>query len=455
MSLLALLLTAILKPAATFDEVTRVAVGSLTLEVHNASRTAHLFHVIDQVSAWSEFCHAQYGRWWRANYGPFTAKELQLLGHHASIRKRLGWNGGLERTFYVGGDLESALAKGQKSGVLTREDVIAEREAFDYFAPEIEVLMGSQREITAEFAKRILAKKTELRSFADKAARLFGSKPLSVPVYLIANPDDNSCGGGFNGGIIVLEIPGKADAFPTLLHETFHAFIQPRVKDLRAAAENVPGLDEQTLNEGLAYAISPGIVHSGGPGSDPLRDQVSSGYAADKRLEDSYTRFYRFGLALRPLVHESLEDKNQTLEKLLPRAVDAWRVLRELSLGLTQRKLIYSVGPGWEVLNDRTWKLGLHLRSFESGPSAYKSILAQATPGSTVVILYSSGSSIPTDYQDLLPAKMSDVDAAMARGESFERAGTARGFKIVLLAAPTTKALTELVQKTALLETDQ
>jgi hypothetical protein len=36
--------------------------GVLTLEIH-ASRTAHLFHVVDQISQWSEFCHHQYIDW--------------------------------------------------------------------------------------------------------------------------------------------------------------------------------------------------------------------------------------------------------------------------------------------------------------------------------------------------------------------------------------------------------
>ena len=47
-------------------------------------------------------------------------------------------------------------------------------------------------------------------------------------------------------------------------------------------------------------------------------------------MEDSYTRFNVYGLALRPLLKEALFGKRQTLEVFLPRATDAWLVLVEL-----------------------------------------------------------------------------------------------------------------------------
>ncbi len=36
----------------------RIACGPLVLEVY-VSRTAHLFHVVDQISAWDNACHGQ------------------------------------------------------------------------------------------------------------------------------------------------------------------------------------------------------------------------------------------------------------------------------------------------------------------------------------------------------------------------------------------------------------
>src|SRR5687767_1473120 len=38
-----------------------VEAGPLTCEIH-ISRTATIFHVVDQLAEWSEYCHRQYGR---------------------------------------------------------------------------------------------------------------------------------------------------------------------------------------------------------------------------------------------------------------------------------------------------------------------------------------------------------------------------------------------------------
>jgi hypothetical protein len=88
-------------------------------------------------------------------------------------------------------------------------------------------------------------------------------------------------GGGYNGGKLTLEIPRKRDVYPTVLHELFHAFVETKKAEVETAARSVPSLDFQTLNEALAYAISPGLHHTGI--SDELQAKVS-GYIAKGRL---------------------------------------------------------------------------------------------------------------------------------------------------------------------------
>jgi hypothetical protein len=80
--------------------------------------------------------------------------------------------------------------------------------------------------------------------------------------------------------------------------------------------------------------LSPGIYNSGGP--DQLQTQVSAYLSRRSPLSDSYTRFNFYPLALRPLLQEALADKNRTLETFLPRAVDAWLVLKELDKARSQ-----------------------------------------------------------------------------------------------------------------------
>ena len=55
------------------------------------------------------------------------------------------------------------------------------------------------------------------------------------------------------------------------------------------------------------------------------------------------------------------------------------------------------------------------------------------------------------EYQDLLPMPWHQIEAALEKGETVERAGKARKRAIVLLAAQTESQLKELIHKTRLL----
>jgi len=55
---------------------------------------------------------------------------------------------------------------------------------------------------------------------------------------------------------------------------------------------------------------------------------------------------------------------------------------------------------------------------------------------------------MPEKYRDLLPRPWEEIESALQRGESVDCAGRARGLEIVVLAAPTVKALQELFEKT-------
>jgi len=148
--------------------------------------------------------------------------------------------------------------------------------------------------------------------------------------FLIANPDDRNFGGGYNGGRLTLEIPRVYDALPSFEHECLHAFLNAKEKALTALLRtDATGLDWQTFNEGLAYALAPGLLRPDGAG-DPLAKDVAADTARGARLADSYARFHRFGLALRSLLRDALDDPKATVESFAPRAIDVWRALQEL-----------------------------------------------------------------------------------------------------------------------------
>jgi hypothetical protein len=182
--------------------------------------------------------------------------------------------------------------------------------------------------VLQRFITEISDRRPELTDVANEVARFVQATPGRViPFYLIANPDDSNMGGGYNGGFLTLEIPRKRDAYPTLLHEMLHAFIDKQRPELEEAVHQVSGLTTETLNEGIAYAFSPGIHHTGD--GDPLSQQVSSYLARGTSLSDSYARFNLYALTLRPLLQDALS-RGQTLPTFLPRALDAWKSLREM-----------------------------------------------------------------------------------------------------------------------------
>jgi len=307
--------------AAAADE--RIQAGPLLLDVY-VSQTAARFHVVDQLSEWSYFSHRQYRRDW----GPLNDADQAMLAKHKAVRARHPWGRGLEQTFYTPLPLDEALRVGTDQGWLTPKEAVTEREVLLYFAPRVDALAAAQASALDAFRQRMRQELAQQVPILESFARFTGNTPGLVPVFLLPDPDARNHGGGYNGGRLTIEVPTQEDAMPTALHELFHAFIDPSKSRLAAEAQGVPGLDEETLNEGLAYAFSPGIVHAGPAAGDPLARLVAADRAAGKRLTDPYTRFRRFGLALRPLLQDALTDDRQTLTSFLPRAVAVWREIQ-------------------------------------------------------------------------------------------------------------------------------
>jgi hypothetical protein len=114
----------------------------------------------------------------------------------------------------------------------------------------------------------------------------------------------------------------------------------------------------------------------------------------------------------------------------------------------------YSAGPAWMELNKVAQARGIYLRAGNHDEANYRRSLSESQPGSTFVLLFALDHwdrNIPQEYQDLLPMPWDQIEAALTKGETVERAGKARKRAIVLLAAPTESQLKELIHKTRLL----
>jgi hypothetical protein len=120
----------------------------------------------------------------------------------------------------------------------------------------------------------------------------------------------------------------------------------------------------------------------------------------------------------------------------------------------SQQGTWFSAGPAWRELEQVAGSRGFGLNSFNHTASYYKRILQTSEPGSMIVLLFAldhQDRNIPEEYQDLLPMSWDQIEAALDKGETVERAGKARERNIVLLAAPTESQLRELIRKTKLL----
>ncbi len=419
--------------------------GPLTLEVH-VSRTANLFHVVDNLSNWDRYAHAQYRRHFRG----LSDEDQSLLRQHAGIRRKKGWGGGLEQTFYTMASLDDALKTGVAAGHLTKAEADREALILRHFAARADGLFKQEQQRLVAFRTRIKERLPELAGWCRKISRFCHGHKARVPVYLIANPSDNNWGGGYNGGRLTVEVARVADVFPTFLHELMHAFVNRERERLKAAANSAKDLDYTTLNEGIAYALSPGLIHSG----TPLHEQVGRDFAQNKPFKDPYVRFRRYGLALQPLLAEAL-DGDETLETFLPRALDIWRAVVALDGARTAKRSRprapshYSSGPGWKILGKR-----VSLHSFNHSANHYKKILAQARPGKTFVLMFAldhPDKNVPEGFADLLPKPWAEIEAELQAGHVVEETGRARKLRIVLLAAPTVARLRELIKKTKLI----
>lgn len=443
------------RPAAASADAAADAVvdaGAMKLEVH-VSRTANLFHVVDQISEWSRYCHSQY----REALGASSPADAARLADHRGVREKRGWGGGLEQTFYSPLDLDAAIREGVARGHLTEKEAATERAVLLHFADRGDALLEKERPRLEAFATRIEGERDALRAFAAKVSRFCGGATVTVPVYLIANPAERDLGGGFNGDRLTLEIPREYDAMPTLLHEAMHAFVGTQRAKLEAAVAQAPSLDFETLNEGIAYALNPGLYHPAGD-ADPLAASVALDLAQNAPLE-SLARFRRFGLALRPILRETLDDPKASIDAFLPRALDAWRALREIESARTiDRRVWLSAGPGWRPLQEILGARGEPIASFNHSAAHYDERVRRAAPGTSFVMLFAldhTDRAVPDGYADLLPKPWTEIEASLKRGETVELRGRARGLDVLVLAAPTVARVERLVRESTLLSPDR
>jgi hypothetical protein len=301
-----------------------VDLGGLVISVSD-SWTAQLFHIVDQLSEWDEATHKQYGRW-AAKALDLDQQDRKLLQDHARLRRTRGWGNGFEQAFYVEDSVEIAAQKAVDTKLLTPEEAMAEKGILLHFAPKLLLLRDQGARQISLFKERVSNEAKRIAPLVQKLVRFSETKEsIKVPLYLIPNPEEGNAGGGFNGGRLVLEVQEQPDPFPTLLHECLHALLWQHKDAIEVAAKSVE-LTWGALNEGIAYALAPGLV-------DPVNESDSLGEALVRSIwrgtpaSDSYVQAYAVAIVIRPLLRAALE-RGETFATFLPQAVTKWRTRR-------------------------------------------------------------------------------------------------------------------------------
>jgi hypothetical protein len=214
---------------------------------------------------------------------------------------------------------------------LSRADADRERAILEHFAPRLQPMLDAQKANVEAFEARAKEEIAKAAPLGEKVARfLDAGERRPMLVFLASDPSPMRAGGALHAGRLVVEVLAAeglekptVDAMATLLHELFHAMLAERRETIAINAGKCDEpVDEETVTEGLAYALAPGLLHP--TDRDALADLVAADRAL--KLRAPLARFERFGLALRDPLKKALDD-GSTLHTFFPQACDAWSLV--------------------------------------------------------------------------------------------------------------------------------
>jgi hypothetical protein len=287
---------------------------------------------VDELAAWHPRAVNPYVIWAEKEL-PLDDAERALLAAHAKLRRKRRW-GAIDQAF----DVEAAVDDAAKTAVdgkhLGAADAEAERTLLAHFAPRLMPLLEAQAGAVSSVETRFNEALSDFAPVATAVGRLCDvTDDVPVPVVLAPDPSPTDGGSRFESNVLVVEVTAADDPLQTLFHELFHALLMRRRSSFAiAAAKCDEPIDEETLQEGVAYALAPGLVHPAG--SDPLADLVTSVEASapgparstpgqGRRRAEPQVRDVRLALALRDDLRTAL-GSGDTLGTFLGRACDAW-----------------------------------------------------------------------------------------------------------------------------------
>jgi len=303
--------------ASTQNNERLVELNCLNFKISD-SWTAQVFHIVDQLSEWSQYTHHQYIRWAKKKM-QLNKDDSAMLHQHALLRQAHEISDDFDKSFLVNAPIEKAIAAAIVEKRLTEEEGIKEQSVLLYFSKRLSALQDTAVRQVTGFYKNLDAATMTMTSFIKKICDFTATKEkLTVPVFIVANPENGNGGGEANGGRLVIELQDSSYTWPVLIHESFHFLLRPYMEQVKAMSDSAQ-VDWQVINEGLAYAMA-GLLED----VDRLPNALVVNIARGKGLPDWYTQFYMAGLVFRPMLRIALE-KGETITGFLPWAIRRWK----------------------------------------------------------------------------------------------------------------------------------
>ena len=243
-----------------------------------------------------------------------------MLAKHAKLHERRGE--ALDQAFYVALSVADAAQRAIDAKLLLRADVEAERALLDHFAPRLDPLLDAQGATLRAFEADLAEAIKRAAPLASQLGRfLETTDAVEVHAFVVADPSSTQGASAWRGGELVAEVRPGYDDVPTFLHALFDVLFARRRGSFAIAASSCDeSIDPETMEEGVAYAFAPGLVHPAG--RDVLLEMVNDDRAGS--LRSRFVRYERLALALRVELESALAGGQDTLSAFLPKECDTW-----------------------------------------------------------------------------------------------------------------------------------
>lgn len=271
------------------------------------SRTANLFHFVNNLSQWHFSCRKHYNLAWLVETGELTPVEREALQLYAAIARRFPYGEHWIGRAFILADDESQAWNGV-SRTVEPSDVPVLRSIFETMTPRFEKIWQADeprlRKVRSELQG--VLETESVGAVLDVLSRFLGVAAPRMTIDLLLSRADGNAGGANEAAdhvtLEVLETVDLRHAVARVLHEAAHNMERPHFDRLFEAISSEYGLDRlkgtmgwdghHLVREALIGALFPGGCLSylvGVPLFDYQREAQRTRESGDLRMAGLYS----------------------------------------------------------------------------------------------------------------------------------------------------------------------